>query len=109
MFPAISVGSDGRPVLVASMSGPQHYPSVVFSRFQGLRFGPLHVAGAGVAPEDGFSGYAPFGVPDVSRWGDYSAAATAPDGSIWGGGEYIPGGPRTVLANWGTYVVHVNS
>lgn len=105
MFPAISVGRDGRPVLVASMSGPDYHPSVVVSRFDGRRFGALRVAGAGVAPEDGFSGYEPYSEPDVARWGDYSAAATAPDGTVWAAGEYIPAGPRTPLANWGTYVV----
>ena len=106
MFPSIAVGGDGRPVLVASMSGPDHYPSVVFSRLAGFRFGPLHVAGAGVVPNDSFGGYEPFGDPDVARWGDYSAALTAPDGSVWGASEYISG-PRSTLENWGTYAVHL--
>ncbi len=71
--------------------------------------GSIHIAGAGKAPEDGFSGYAPY-APDsigVARWGDYSAAVALWDGSIWAASEYIPSGPRTMLANWGTFVSHI--
>ena len=106
MFPSIAVGGDGRPLLVASMSGPDYYPSVGLQPPRRVAFGPLHVAGAGVAPNDSFGGYEPYGEPDVARWGDYSAALTSPDGSVWAAAEYIPG-PRSTLENWGTYLVHL--
>ena len=43
----------------------------------------------------------------VERWGDYSAAEAAPDGSIWMSTEYISGRERTSLANWSTFITHV--
>jgi len=65
----------------------------------------VQVTGVGVAPQDGFSEYPEFfgGRP---RWGDYSATSVDADGSIWLANEYIPG-PRTVLANWGTFITHL--
>ncbi len=68
--------------------------------------GPIHISGPGVLPEDGFTGYKTvFGspTPGVARWGDYSAAVFA-DGAVWMGNEFIPGTPRTVNANWGTFL-----
>ena len=72
----------------------------------GRTFGPIHISGAGALPEDGFTGYtAVFNspTPGVARWGDYSAAVFA-DGAIWMGNEFIPNAPRTVNANWGTFL-----
>ena len=35
----------------------------------------------------------------------YTTAAVMPeDGTIWFANEYIPNAPRTVLANWGTFI-----
>jgi hypothetical protein len=42
----------------------------------------------------------------VARWGDYSAAVFG-DGAIWMGNEFIPGTPRTLLANWGTFLTRL--
>jgi hypothetical protein len=53
--------------------------------------------------DDGFTGYGAFG-GRVGRWGDYTAAVADADGSVWMAAEYIPNLPRTVLANWGTFV-----
>ena len=54
---------------------------------------------------DGFSGYSNFGgMQRTASWGDYSAAVAAPDGRIWFATEYIPGLPRTLLANRGTFI-----
>jgi hypothetical protein len=58
-----------------------------------------------VLPEDGFSAYY-FNRP---RWGDYSAAAVALDGTIWLATEMIPGGPRKTIANWGTFIAQVRT
>ena len=65
----------------------------------------LRLAGPGAAPEDGFTGYPPFG--SSARWGDYSAAVADEHGNIWFGAEYIPNSPRTPLVNWGTFIGEV--
>ncbi|KRC84331.1 hypothetical protein ASE25_21100 [Terrabacter sp. Root85] len=51
--------------------------------------GPISVAAAGQATDDGFTSYkAQEGNPPRTRWGDYGAAAV--DGSIvWIAGEYV--------------------
>lgn len=59
----------------------------------------------GAAPEDGFTGYPPFG--SSARWGGYSAAVADEHGNIWFGAEYIPNSPRTPLVNWGTFIGEV--
>jgi hypothetical protein len=35
---------------------------------------------------------------------DYSAAVSDENGTIWMGNGYIPNAPRTVNANWGTFI-----
>jgi hypothetical protein len=80
----------------------------------------VHVAAAGLGPDDGFTSYKAFvGDPPRTRWGDYSAAWT--DGSdIWIASEYIGqtctfaqyvtapigscGGTRVSLTNWFTRI-----
>jgi hypothetical protein len=62
-----------------------------------------------VLPDDGFTGYPPeTGLPIITgRWGDYTAAVSDANGNIWFGAEYIPNTalfPRTVNANWGTFI-----
>ena len=53
------------------------------------RWGPIHIAAAGLGPADGFSSYKAFvGNPPRTRWGDYGAAVTD-GGSIWLASEYI--------------------
>ena len=69
--------------------------------------GDVHVAAAGAGPDDGFSGYNFFSGGNTGRWGDYSAAVADSSGTIWIGHEFIPNAPRTLLANWGTFVSHV--
>ncbi len=111
IFPSIGVNAEGQGVVVFTLVGPDYYPSSAYIRIgTGGISGSVHIAGAGTAPEDGFSGYAPY-APDsvgVARWGDYSAAVGLSDGSIWAASEYIPSSPpRTLLANWGTFVSHI--
>jgi len=109
MFPSIGVNAAGKGVVAFSIGGPDFYPSTGYATIDfSSGVGPVRVAGAGAGPDDGFSGYATYGGSGrVARWGDYSAAVAAADGSIWSAAEYIPGGQRTLLANWGTYVSHV--
>ena len=104
MFPSIAVGDSG-PVMVFTISGPNHFPSAAIKRLRDDS--SIEIVGAGTGPADGFSGYVFFTGGNVERWGDYSAATTAPDGSIWMATEYIGPRPRTVNANWGTFIVHV--
>jgi hypothetical protein len=108
-FPSIGVNNAGQGVVAFSVSGPDFYPSTGYAKISlGSGVGPVHIAGVGAGPDDGFTGYAAYGGSGrVARWGDYSAAVAGPDGSIWSAAEYIPGGPRTLLANWGTYISRV--
>jgi len=103
--PAIAVNTQAQGAIVFTLVGPNYYPSAAFVPISASTTGStVQIAGTGAFPEDGFSGYASFGNP-VARWGDYSAAFAASDGSIWMATEYIPNAPRTQLANWGTYVI----
>lgn len=109
LYPSIGVNAAGRGVIGFSIAGPDFYPSTGYASIDAVNgAGAVHVAGAGAAPDDGFTGYAAEGGSDrVARWGDYSAAVAAADGSIWLAAEYIPNTPRTLLANWGTFVSNV--
>jgi hypothetical protein len=109
LFPSIAVDERGIGAMAFTLSGPDFFPSAAYVRFNfGRPVGAIQISGAGVLPEDGFSGYAAEGspTPGVARWGDYSAAVAA-DGAIWMGNEFIPGTPRTVLANWGTFLTRL--
>lgn len=108
VFPSIGVNSFGSAVISFTISGPNYFPSTGYARVLGSFAGPIHIAGAGQAPEDGFTGYAAFGGNGIARWGDYSAAVADSDGNLWIAAEYIPGGPRTVNADWGTFVGRVS-
>ncbi len=101
--PAIAVNAQGKGAISFSLVGPDYFPSTAFIPIDSLTTGStVLIQAPGVAPEDGFTGYGDSG--PVARWGDYSAAVAASDGSIWMGAEYIPNGPRTPLANWGTSI-----
>jgi len=103
-FPSIGVSDDGKAVMTFSLSGPDFFPSVGFSQIDAENgAGNVQIAAPGVAPEDGFSGYPAFGFRGVARWGDYSAAVADGD-TIWFAAEFIPGGTRTALADWGTFI-----
>lgn len=109
MYPAIGVNSAGKGVMTFSLAGVDFFPSAAYTSIDAANgAGQIHIAASGTAPEDGLTGYSFFGSPDRSaRWGDYSAAVAAPDGSIWLATEYIPNLPRTALANWGTLIINV--
>ncbi len=106
-FPSIAVADDGRPLMTFSVSGADYFPSAAFTA---LGSHTLTLVAQGAEAADGFSGYPQFNAPEpgVERWGDYSAAVT--DGkTVWMATEFIPGGTRTVNANWGTFVFGVRS
>ena len=107
LFPSIAVNGNGDAAMSFTVSGPNYYPSTGYAMVSPGHAGPVHIAGAGTEPEDGFTGYAAYGGNGISRWGDYSAAAADEHGNLWLAAEYIPGGARTALANWGTFISRV--
>jgi hypothetical protein len=114
LFPAFGVNSSGKGALGVTIVGTDMHPSTAYALYDGSSFGPLHLAFAGPVPDDGFTGYEalnnkqtrPSGTESVARWGDYGAAAVAEDGSIWLANE-TTSSTRSLLANWGTFVVNV--
>jgi hypothetical protein len=112
-YPAIGVTSSGRGVIAFTLTGTDYFPSAGYVGLDALAgAGPIHVAAAGLGPQDGFTEYS-----GRARWGDYGA--TAVDGtSIWIASEYIGqtctvaqylvdptcGQTRAPLGNWGTRI-----
>lgn len=119
LFPALGINHRGQAAIAFSISGPDFFPSAGYVQSRDDEgFGRIHVAAAGVNSEDGFTAY-PSQTPSPcndpvhpteceARWGDYGAAAVGGDGSIWLASEYIGPRPRTVLANWGTFITRLS-
>ena len=108
MNPAIAVAPDGTGAMVFNLVGTDYFPSMGYVWLSEAGAGSLvHLLATGVAPADGFSGYELFGGDGAARWGDYTAAAVAPDGGLWLAGGYVPDRPRTELANWGSFVARL--
>jgi hypothetical protein len=128
-YPALAMGTNGKGVMAFTVLGEDYYPSAGYATIDANgNVGPIHVAAAGLGPDDGFTGYNAFQY-FRPRWGDYGAAVT--DGStIWIASEYIGqtctfaqytvgvsatslgafgscSGTRTSLANWGTRISKV--
>jgi hypothetical protein len=126
IYPAIGVNANGKGVMAFTLAGDGYFPTAAFAAFDGRAgAGAIFVAAFGNGPQDGFSGYKPFGNPPGTtrpRWGDYGATAVAGD-TIWIASEYIGqtctlaqyqaapfgscGGTRTALANWGTRISQI--
>jgi hypothetical protein len=107
VFPAIGVNRFGKAVMTFSLIGPSFYPSAAYVRLdEATTNKTIHVIGVGAGPVDGFTALPDF--DKINRWGDYSAALVTPNGRIWVATEYIPGTPRTLNANWGTFIAQVN-
>jgi hypothetical protein len=115
LFPSIGVTASGAAAMVFTLSGPDYFPSAAYSPINASA-GDVRLAGPGLGPEDGFSGY---GSSGVARWGDYSAAVADGEGNIWIATEYIGqtctdaqyamdnhtcNQTRSQLANWGTFI-----
>ncbi len=103
---SIAVNENGIGDIAATLVGPKTYPSAVYvpvSIFSTPK--NVYIAGPGTLPEDGFTGYPPYGY--IARWGDFSTAVAASDGSIWTASEYIGNLPRTAGANWDTSITHI--
>ena len=104
--PAIAVNAQGNGAIAATLVGPDRFPSAAFIPFDGSSTpSTVQVARSGDLPEDGFTGYTDSGDATVARWGDYSTAVGAGDGTIWMATEYIADLPRTDFANWNTFLM----
>jgi hypothetical protein len=111
LFPSVGVNAAGKAVIAFSIAGEDFFPSAGYAALDASNgAGPIVISFPGVAPDDGFSGYFPFGIR-VGRWGDYSWATSDESGNIWMGAEVIP--PKSTLetfvpfANWGTFITTV--
>ena len=104
LFPAIGVNNSGFAVMGFTIVGTDLFPSAAYSI---LGSGEVRIAAAGAAPDDGLTGYPIVTGTNAGRWGDYSAAVADENGDIWFATEFIPNTPRTLLANWGTFIAKV--
>ena len=106
--PSVALNHQGKGIIAFSLIGPDFFPSAAYIDFDKQKGaqGVVKIAGAGVAPDIGFSGAG----GGRQRWGDYSAAVDE-KGNIWAAAEYIPVSTFPApaqLANWGTYVWRVS-
>jgi hypothetical protein len=123
-YPAIGITSGGTGVMAFTVVGSDFFPSAGYALVTPSGVGDIHIAAAGLGPDDGFTNYKLFGNPPGTtrpRWGDYGAAV--PVGSnVWIASEYIGqtctlsqylntnfrcGNTRTALANWATRISQV--
>jgi hypothetical protein len=105
LSPAVAVNQHGAGVISFGLTGPNSFPSSAYVQLsKHSAKTAVHLAAAGFAPEDGFSGYLFYGGNGIARWGDYSGATVGSDGDLWFATEYITRRPRTFLANWGTFI-----
>src|SRR5579884_455319 len=104
--PAVAVTDQGQGAIAATLVGPKRFASAMFIPIDGPLVTPtkLDIAAGGGLPEDGFTGYIGDTAP-VARWGDYSGAVIAADGSTWMVTEYISTLPRSQYGNWDTLIV----
>jgi hypothetical protein len=103
------VNGNGDALIGFSVAGPTNFPSTGYVSLSSRGgAGQVHITGVGAGPDDGFTGYPEYTGETVGRWGDYSATVVDEYGNFWSAAEYIPGTPRTALANWGTFVTRVS-
>jgi hypothetical protein len=120
-YPAIGVTASGRGVMAFTVVGADYYPSAGYASIDAkVGVGDVHIAKAGLGPDDGFTSYKFYvGDPPRTRWGDYGGAV-ADGNTMWIASEYIGqtctlaqyesppfgscGGTRTTLGNWDTRI-----
>jgi hypothetical protein len=107
LFPHINMTPNGAMAVVFGHGGPASYLSAAYATAKpGAGFGAVHLAGAGVAPDNGFTATDPFG--GVGRWGDYSNGQIVPGtNQVWLATQYIPDN-GDVNANWGNRIFELN-
>ena len=108
MYGSIAVNPAGDAAMGVTLVGRSYVPSAAYVTLGANgAVSDVHVVGAGAGPEDGFTGYRVFGGSGTARWGDYSAAVADESGNLWLANEFITSKPRSLLANWGTFVMRV--
>jgi hypothetical protein len=110
LFPAIAVNNSGKGIIAFTLVGPGYFPSAAYAPLSmASGAGAVRIAGPGVEPADGFTGYKAFQGTGVERWGDYHTAVVDPaDGSFWFTAQCNLGGPRSLYANWSTFIGRVS-
>jgi hypothetical protein len=106
LYPITAINNHGDGYMAFAVSGPTTYPSAAYVTYGPAGpTGPVRIATAGAAPEDGFTCYAAFVGPTYGgcRWGDYSMGV-ASGGHIYMATEIVPPGSRDYLTNFGTYI-----
>jgi len=101
-YPSIGVNANGQGAVSVTIVGQSYYPSTAIAPISLSGAGALTITGPGPVPDDGFSGYAPYG-RRTGRWGDYSAATADEAGNIWVS-NCNTSTQRTTFANWSTFV-----
>lgn len=120
-YPALGVTSAGRAAMALTLTGADYFPSsayVTLNDVPGTPASAVQVNGAGLGPDDDFSGYRGFEY-NRPRWGDYGAASVVGN-QVYLASEYINqtctltqyeaspfgtcGNTRTALANWATHI-----
>jgi hypothetical protein len=106
-YGAFAVKADGSALIAMDVAGPTVYGSSGYGLLDvNNGVNAVHIAGTGLAPDDGFTCYAAF-VGDRSRgcrWGDYSDANVGTDGKFWFSGIFFSNAQRRSLSNWKTFL-----
>ncbi len=129
IFPSIGLSTNAsNAVIVATLSGNAHFPSVVYSKVSKFHGGPssVNIVSEGQAPYDGFFQYPMFfgGFPfALLFWGEYSTAF-ADGATVWFTAENVAnpgcsdgaflanpecGGTRSWGQNWTTIIGSVHA
>jgi len=106
LYPHVNMTDSGAMAVVFGVGGPGTYLSAGYATAPaGHGFGQIHIAGAGVAPDNGFTDTTAFG--GVGRWGDYSNGQIIPGtNKVWLATQYIPNNGDG-NANWGHRVIEL--
>lgn len=107
LYPHINQSDNGTDAITFSLGGPNTFLSAAYAikPAGASSFGAIHVAGAGTAPDNGFTATAAFG--GVGRWGDYSNGEVNPAANtVWLATQYIPNNGDQ-FANWGNRIFEV--
>jgi hypothetical protein len=115
-FPAVAIAPNGHGVINYVMTGTSYYPSTAYSLVSAndTVIPAVHVARAGVGPQDGFTEYQ---TPLDQRWGDYSGAEVVGNNVAFAAeminqsctnaqfqADFTCGNSRDLFINWGTSV-----
>ena len=105
MYPHINQGTNGTMAIAFTYGGPGTYLSAGLAVKRPGGKWVLSTPGAGVDPDNGFTGTPGFG--GAGRWGDYSNGELNPlNNTVWFAANYIPNNGDQ-FANWGNRIFEV--